>query len=97
MLTRIDLTLDCANPQLLAAFWKTAAGYVDEPPPKPFATGQPTQDDRCASLACQGCARLGRGRRLGLIQGCGQFVGMIADPHRRRSGGEVTHPSAASK
>jgi hypothetical protein len=23
-LTRIDLTLDCANPQLLAAFWKTA-------------------------------------------------------------------------
>jgi Glyoxalase-like domain len=38
MLTRIDLTLDCANPQLLAAFWKTAAGYVDEPPPTPFAT-----------------------------------------------------------
>ena len=38
MLTRIDLTLDCANPQLLAVFWKTAAGYVDEPPPSPFAT-----------------------------------------------------------
>ena len=38
MLTRIDLTLDCANPQLLATFWKAAAGYVDEPPPKPFAT-----------------------------------------------------------
>ena len=38
MLTRVDLTLDCANPQLLAAFWKTAAGYVDEPPPKLFAT-----------------------------------------------------------
>ena len=38
MLTRVDLTLDCANPQLLAAFWKTAAGYVDEPPPPPFAT-----------------------------------------------------------
>ena len=38
MLTRVDLTLDCANPQLLAAFWKTAAGYVDEPPPPTFAT-----------------------------------------------------------
>ena len=29
--------MDCANPQLLASFWKTAVGYVDEPPP-PFAT-----------------------------------------------------------
>ena len=38
MLTRTDLTLDCANPHVLAAFWRTAAGYVDEPPPKPFAT-----------------------------------------------------------
>lgn len=38
MLTRVDLTLDCANPHLLAAFWKTAAGYVDEPPPAPFTT-----------------------------------------------------------
>jgi len=37
MLTRVDLDLDCANPQLLAAFWKTAAGYVDEPP-QPFTT-----------------------------------------------------------
>jgi len=27
MLTRIDLTLDCANPAALAEFWKTAAGY----------------------------------------------------------------------
>jgi len=31
MLTRVDLTLDCANPEVLAEFWKTAAGYVDEP------------------------------------------------------------------
>ncbi|WP_290514114.1 hypothetical protein [Aeromicrobium sp.] len=29
MQTRIDLTLDCTNPHLMAAFWKTAAGYVD--------------------------------------------------------------------
>ncbi len=38
MLTRIDLTLGCANPAALAEFWKTAAGYVDEPPPAPFTT-----------------------------------------------------------
>ncbi|MDC0771268.1 VOC family protein [Streptomyces sp. HD] len=33
-----DLTLDCADAQRLATFWKTALGYVDEPPPPPFAT-----------------------------------------------------------
>jgi len=38
MLTRVDLTLDCADPGLLAEFWKTAIGYVDEPPPPPFTT-----------------------------------------------------------
>jgi hypothetical protein len=38
MLTRVDLTLDCADPTALAEFWKTAAGYVDLPPPPPFAT-----------------------------------------------------------
>ncbi|MFJ2022669.1 VOC family protein [Streptomyces sp. NPDC087897] len=35
---RIDLTLDCADAQLLAAFWKSALGYVDLPPPPPFGT-----------------------------------------------------------
>lgn len=38
MLTRVDLTLDCADPQVLAEFWKTASGYADEPPPPPIAT-----------------------------------------------------------
>src|SRR5690348_4349502 len=38
MAATIDLTLDCADAQLLAAFWKTALGYIDEPPPAPFAT-----------------------------------------------------------
>ncbi|HEX8005046.1 MAG TPA: VOC family protein [Trebonia sp.] len=38
MAARIDLTLDCANPIRLAAFWKLALGYEDEPPPAPFAT-----------------------------------------------------------
>ncbi|MFJ6623234.1 VOC family protein [Kitasatospora sp. NPDC091335] len=34
----IDLTLDCADATVLAEFWKTALGYVDEPPPAPFRT-----------------------------------------------------------
>jgi len=38
MLTRVDLPLDCSNPEVLVEFWKTAAGYVDEPPPAPFTT-----------------------------------------------------------
>jgi len=38
MVTRVDLTMDCADPDRLAEFWKLAAGYVDEPPPAPFAT-----------------------------------------------------------
>lgn len=38
MTAHIDLTFDCANARLLAAFWKTALGYIDEPPPAPFAT-----------------------------------------------------------
>jgi hypothetical protein len=38
MLGRVDLTLDCDDPERLAEFWKTAAGYVEEPPPPPFAT-----------------------------------------------------------
>jgi hypothetical protein len=35
---RIDLTFDCENARLLREFWKTALGYVDEPPPAPFKT-----------------------------------------------------------
>ncbi|WP_212907763.1 VOC family protein [Streptomyces sp. TS71-3] len=38
MAIRIDLTFDCADARVLAAFWKTALGYVDEPPLAPFAT-----------------------------------------------------------
>lgn len=38
MAAKIDLTLDCANAQLLADFWKAALGYIDEPPPAPFKT-----------------------------------------------------------
>ncbi|WP_255751113.1 VOC family protein [Amycolatopsis sp. FU40] len=38
MTVTFDLTLDCTDAQLLAAFWKTALGYVDKPPPPPFRT-----------------------------------------------------------
>ncbi|MDX3224787.1 VOC family protein [Streptomyces sp. ME19-01-6] len=38
MAASIDLTLDCTDARLLAEFWKTALGYVDEPPPPPFRT-----------------------------------------------------------
>jgi len=38
MATRIDLTLDCADAIGLAAFWKLALGYEDEPPPAPFTS-----------------------------------------------------------
>ena len=38
MVVRIDLTLDCADAERLADFWRIAAGYVDEPPPSPFRT-----------------------------------------------------------
>jgi hypothetical protein len=38
MAARIDLTLDAVHAPTLAAFWKTALGYVDEPPTAPFAS-----------------------------------------------------------
>jgi len=38
MLRAIDLTLNCADAERVAAFWRTAAGYVDEPPPAPYVT-----------------------------------------------------------
>jgi hypothetical protein len=38
MATRWTLTVDCAEPARLAAFWKLALGYRDKPPPDGFAT-----------------------------------------------------------
>jgi len=38
MTASFDLTFDCADADLLATFWKTALGYIDEPPPAPFTT-----------------------------------------------------------
>jgi hypothetical protein len=37
MLRAVDLTLDCRDAERVAAFWKVAVGYVDEPAPAPFA------------------------------------------------------------
>ena len=34
---KLDLTMDAADPERLAEFWRTAIGYVDEPAPAPFA------------------------------------------------------------
>jgi hypothetical protein len=33
-----QVTFDAADPQRLAAFWETALGYQEEPPPEPFAS-----------------------------------------------------------
>ncbi len=35
MSVRIGLTFDCADAVRLAAFWKVALGYEDNPPPAP--------------------------------------------------------------
>ena len=35
---KLQLTIDCAEPERLAAFWAAALGYRVEPPPAPFAT-----------------------------------------------------------
>ncbi|GAA2332203.1 VOC family protein [Streptomyces kunmingensis] len=35
---RLQLTVDCADPERLARFWAAALGYQVEPAPAPFAT-----------------------------------------------------------
>nr|WP_069771286.1 VOC family protein [Streptomyces sp. LUP30] len=35
---KIQLTVDCAEPERLVAFWAAALGYEVEPPPAPFAS-----------------------------------------------------------
>jgi hypothetical protein len=37
MATRFQITIDCRNPDALAAFWADALGYVVQPPPEGFA------------------------------------------------------------
>ncbi|MFI6702818.1 VOC family protein [Streptomyces sp. NPDC050509] len=74
MAARIDLTLDCTNARLLAAFWKTALGYVDEPPPTPFATraewlaSLDLEEDSSAEDGAWLCDPEGIGPRLSILK-----------------------------
>ncbi|MGK5674272.1 VOC family protein [Micromonospora sp. URMC 106] len=74
MAARIDLTLDGADAKLLGEFWKTALGYVDEPPPAPFSTREewhasfdPPEDDS-ADDAVWLCDPDGVGPRLSILR-----------------------------
>ena len=40
MTTKWTLTIDCAQPAVLAAFWRMALGYVEAPPPEGFGSWQ---------------------------------------------------------
>ncbi|MGW6530128.1 VOC family protein [Streptomyces venezuelae] len=74
MTARIDLTLDCADARLLAEFWKTALGYVDEPPPAPFSTREEwlaefdLPDDDSVDDAAWLCDPDGVGPRLSILK-----------------------------
>ncbi|HJQ46075.1 MAG TPA: DUF664 domain-containing protein [Amycolatopsis sp.] len=64
MAPRIDLTLDCANARLIAEFWKTALGYIDEPPPAPFTTRDEDFEDADSTQAAAAYAALVEEQRL---------------------------------
>ncbi|MFD3651987.1 VOC family protein [Streptomyces sp. NPDC058620] len=74
MAARIDLTLDCMDAQLLAQFWKTALGYIDEPPPAPFETRAEwlaqfdLPDDESEDDGAWLCDPDGAGPRLSLLK-----------------------------
>ncbi|MFD5615359.1 VOC family protein [Kitasatospora sp. NPDC127060] len=70
----IDLTLDCADATLLAGFWRTALGYVDEPPPAPFRTREEwlaqfdLPEDDSANGGAWLCDPAGVGPRLSILE-----------------------------
>ncbi|MEV6946529.1 VOC family protein [Streptomyces sp. NPDC051172] len=74
MAATFDLTLDCADAKLLAEFWKTALGYVDEPPPAPFTTREEwlaqfdLPDDDSADDGVWICDPDGVGPRLSILK-----------------------------
>ncbi|HEX2357416.1 MAG TPA: VOC family protein [Micromonosporaceae bacterium] len=37
MATRVQVTVDCADPERMVRFWATALGYQPEPPPEGYA------------------------------------------------------------
>lgn len=73
MAAKFDLTLDCASATRLAEFWKLALGYIDEPPPPPFATreewlrslGEPEGDADDGAWLCD---PTGAGPRLSILK-----------------------------
>lgn len=73
-MARIDLTLDCADAKLLARFWRTALGYIDEPPPAPFTTREQwlaqfdPADDEDADGGAWLCDPDGVGPRLSILK-----------------------------
>lgn len=74
MAARIDLTFDCTDANLLAEFWKTALGYVDEPPPAPFKTREEwlaqfdLREDDSADDGAWLCDPDGIGPRLSILK-----------------------------
>jgi hypothetical protein len=73
MAARIDLTFDCADARALGEFWKTALGYIDEPPPAPYTTREEwlaqfdLPEDDSADDAVWLCDPDGVGPRLSIL------------------------------
>jgi hypothetical protein len=49
MARRVGVTVDCANPAKLAAFWRELLDYVDDPPPEGYGSWE--EYDRANSLS----------------------------------------------
>lgn len=44
MALEVQVVIDCHHPRALGQFWMLALGYVEEPPPAPFATWDEAMD-----------------------------------------------------
>lgn len=40
----VQIVIDCHHPRALGAFWITALGYIEEPPPPPFGSWDEAMD-----------------------------------------------------
>jgi hypothetical protein len=49
MALRIDITIDCAEPELLARFWRAVLGYIDRPAPDGYSSWE--EYDRAHGVA----------------------------------------------
>jgi hypothetical protein len=74
MATRFQITIDCRNPDALAAYWADALGYVVQPPPEGFA-------DWPSFLATIGLSdRVGKNSAVVDVEGVGEFWTVMTDP-----------------